>query len=365
MSRQDETRTRVAVIFGGRSAEHDVSCRSAVSVLRFLDRARYEVVPIRISREGEWLVGIDRPVAALDVAALDAMTSQDGLDRPSPADSLFAALDRLQSVDVAFPCLHGTYGEDGTIQGFLELAGVRYVGSGVLASATAMDKEFTKKIVGAEGIAVADGIVLRAPDGDLGPADRARLGLPVFVKPARSGSSVGVSRVDDWDKLAAAIDAARECDTKVLVEAAVPGREIDLGLLQQPDGEVLVGPPLEINVGGPSSFFDFSAKYQPGAAELVVPADLDPESSALLAYTARRIFDVLGCAGLLRADFFLAEVSGRVVPVLNEVNSMPGLTELSQFPQIWRAGGLSYPELLDRLLATALASARSSMPALR
>lgn len=353
-------RTRVAVIFGGRSTEHDVSCRSAVSVLRFLDRARYEVVPIRISREGEWLVGADRPGAALE-----AMTPRDSGGRASPADSLFAALDRLQSVDVAFPCLHGPYGEDGTVQGFLELAGVRYVGSGVLASATAMDKEFTKKIVGAEGIAVADGIVLRAGDVDLGPADRARLGLPVFVKPARSGSSVGVSRVDDWNKLASAIAAARECDTKVLVEAAVSGREIDLGLLQQPDGEVVVGPPLEITVGGGSSFFDYSAKYQPGAAEFVIPADLNPQSAALLAHTARRVFDVLGCAGLLRADFFLTEVNGRVVPVLNEVNSMPGLTELSQFPQIWRAGGLSYPELLDRLLSTALASPRSPIRALR
>jgi D-alanine-D-alanine ligase len=353
------------VIFGGRSTEHDVSCRSAVSVLRFLDRARYEVVPIRISREGEWLVGVDRPAAALDVAALEAMTPRNGLDRTSPADSLFAALDRLQSVDVAFPCLHGPYGEDGTVQGFLELAGVRYVGSGVLASATAMDKEFTKKIVSAEGIVVADGIVLRGTDGDLSSADRARLGLPVFVKPARSGSSVGVSRVDDWDQLAAAIAAARKCDGKVLVEAAVPGREIDLGLLQQPDGEVLVGPPLEINLGARSSFFDYCAKYRPGAAEFVIPADLNPESSTLLAYTARRVFDVLGCTGLLRADFFLAEVNGSIVPVLNEVNSMPGLTELSQFPRIWRAGGLAYPELLDRLISTALANARSSMPALR
>jgi D-alanine-D-alanine ligase len=150
----------------------------------------------------------------------------------------------------------------------------------------------------------------------------------------------------------------------VLVEAAVPGREVDIGLLQHPDGEIAVGPPLEINVGGGSSFFDFSAKYQPGAAEFVIPARLDPETATMLADTARRVFEVLGCAGLLRADFFLSEVNGRVVPVLNEVNSMPGLTELSQFPQIWRVGGLSYPDLLDRLLSTALASARPLLPAL-
>jgi D-alanine-D-alanine ligase len=228
----------------------------------------------------------------------------------------------------------------------------------VLASATAMDKEFAKKIVAAEGIAVADGVVLRAGDDDLPPADRARLGLPVFVKPARGGSSVGVSRVDDWAGLTAAIAVARRCDTKVLIEAAVIGREIDIALLQTPGGEVIAGPALEIKVAGDSAFFDFDAKYRSAAAEFVIPADLDPGTARVLAEAACRVFDALGCAGLLRVDFFLTTVDGRPVPVFNEVNSLPGLTELSQFPQIWRAGGIPYPELLDHLVGTALARAR-------
>jgi len=304
--------------------------------VRFLDPARYEVVPLSISRDGEW---------------------QDGrAGRAGPSlPGMLSVIEALRSVDVVFPCLHGRYGEDGTIQGLIELAGVPYVGSGVLASATAMDKEFTKKIVAAEGIAVADSVVLRAGETEVSTSDRVRLGLPVFVKPARGGSSVGVSRVDDWADLDGAIAAAREWDSKVLVEAAVPGREIDIGLLQQPGGRVIAGPPLEINVGAGSQFFDFEAKYQAGAAEFVIPAGLDPVDAGLLTRTARRVFEALGCAGLLRADFFLTRVGSRTVPVLNEVNTMPGLTELSQFPRIWQAVGISYSGLLDHLLNTALA----------
>ena len=331
------TRTRVAVIFGGRSTEHDVSCRSALSVLRYLDPERYDVVPVRISRDGVWSIDPGEPAGA-------------------PLASMLAVLDRLRDVDVVLPCLHGPYGEDGTLQGLLDQAGIPYVGSGVLASATAMDKEFAKKIVAAEGVTVADGVVLRAGVDDVAPADRARLGLPVFVKPARGGSSVGVSRVDDWADLAAAVKVARECDTKVLVEAAVTGREIDIALLELPGGAVVAGPALEIKVAGGSAFFDFEAKYQDAAAEFVIPAELDEPTARLLADTARRVFAALGCAGLLRADFFLTTVDGRAVPVFNEVNTLPGLTEHSQFPQIWRAGGIPYPELLDRLLSTAKAA---------
>jgi D-alanine-D-alanine ligase len=355
--RMQSSKVRAAVIFGGRSSEHEVSCRSAASVFRFLDRSRYEVVPIRIARDGRWQVGVDTgPETA------DAIVSGAGLadEHVSPLVSITVALDVLKSVDVTFPCLHGPYGEDGTIQALLDLAGVPYVGSGVLASAASMDKEFTKKLVAAEGVAVADGVVLRDGENDVAPADRARLGLPVFVKPSRSGSSVGVSRVDDWDDLPRAVAHAKEHDSKVLVEAAIVGREIDLAVLQRPDGAVEVGPALEINLKGSEGFFDFDAKYTSGLAQFTIPAEIDPAHRDVLAETARKIFVLMGCAGLLRVDFFLAEVDGQAVPVLNEVNTMPGFTELSQFPQMWRAAGLSYPQLLDRLLDTALSGANRS-----
>ncbi|WIM96366.1 D-alanine--D-alanine ligase family protein [Actinoplanes oblitus] len=328
-------KTRVAVIFGGQSAEHDVSCRSAASVLRYLDRGRYEVLPIRISRAGVWEIG------------RDTGTGAEFPPQPMRSGSLIVALGVLRTVDVAFPVMHGPFGEDGTLQAVLVAAGVRYVGSGVLASATAMDKQFTKTIVAAEGIAVADGVVLRAGDDDVTPADRERLGLPVFVKPARSGSSVGVTRVDDWSGLQQAIALARKHDTKVLVEAAVAGREVDVAVLQHPDGTLEAGPALEIKHG--AAFFDFDAKYTAGAADFVIPADLRPDQRGLLAETAILAFRALGCAGLLRVDCFLTENG----VVLNEVNTLPGLTELSQFPQIWRAAGRSYPELLDLLLSAA------------
>jgi D-alanine-D-alanine ligase len=348
---------RVAVIFGGRSTEHDVSCRSAASVLQYLDRTRYEVLPIRITLDGVWLVGTDRPGATVDVDTLLAMTPEDPARRTSPVESLFDVLDALRAVDVVLPCLHGPYGEDGTLQSVLELAGIPYVGSGVLASAASMDKEFTKKILAAEGVPVADGVVLRNPDDTVTAADRARLGLPVFVKPARGGSSIGVSRVDDWAALDAALAVARASDAKVLVEAAVPGREIDVGVLELPGGEIVVSPTLEIKVAAQHSFFDFEAKYRDGATAFVIPADLDAETSAALAETARRVFAALGCAGLLRVDFFLPVVDGRVVPTVNEVNTMPGLTAVSQFPRMWNAAGTPYGKLLDLLLDTALRAA--------
>jgi D-alanine-D-alanine ligase len=353
--RMQSSKVRVAVIFGGRSAEHEVSCRSAASVFRFLDRSRYEVTPIRITRDGRWQVGVDTGPETADTIVSGAAYPDD--DGRSPLDSLTGALDALKAVDAAFPVMHGPYGEDGTTQALLDLAGIPYVGSGVLASAASMDKEFTKKIVAAEGIAVADGVVLREDDGDdISPEDQARLGLPVFVKPSCSGSSVGVSRVDDWADLPRAVRHAREHDTKVLIEVAVVGREVDLSVLQHPDGTIEVGPALEINLKSSEGFFDFDAKYTSGMVEFRIPAELDPAHLELLSDAARRSFRALGCAGLLRVDFFLAEIDGEAVPVLNEVNTLPGFTELSQFPQMWRAAGVEYPELLDRLFATALAA---------
>jgi len=353
--------TRVAVLFGGRSTEHDVSCRSAASVVQYLDRGRYEVVPVRITVEGEWIVGVDRATSAVDETALREMTPEPDGWRPTIVESLFRALEALRHVDVVMPILHGPYGEDGTVQSVLELAGIPYVGSGVLASAASMDKEFTKKILAAEGIAVADGVVLRDDADEVSAADREELGLPVFVKPARGGSSIGVSRVDDWAALPGAVEAARLCDTKVLVEAGVPGREIDIGVLELPDGRLVASPPLEIRVAADHGFFDYDAKYREGLTEFVIPADLDAPTMELLAAEAVRVFRTLGCAGLLRVDFFVEP--GKSLTV-NEVNTMPGFTAMSQYPRMWQAAGTAYPELLDVLIETALAGARRPAPAL-
>jgi len=256
---------------------------------------------------------------------------------------------------VVIPCLHGAYGEDGTIQSVLQWIGVPYVGSGVLASAASMDKEFTKKLLAAEGLAVADGVVLRRPQDVVEQSDRDRLGLPVFVKPASGGSSIGVSRVDDWADLDAAVATAFSSDTKVLVEAAVPGREIDLGVLELPDGRLIAGPSLEIKIDDEHTFFDFDAKYIGGSSTFVIPADVDPTIADQLAEAAVLAFRALGCAGLLRVDFFVdPQPDGRLSITVNEVNTMPGFTAVSQFPQMWRVAGTAYPDLLDLMILTAL-----------
>jgi D-alanine-D-alanine ligase len=254
-----------------------------------------------------------------------------------------------------FPALHGPYGEDGTIQSVLELVGVPYVGNGVLASAAGMDKEFTKKLLAAEGLRVADGAVLRPGSSELTSYDRARLGLPVYVKPARAGSSIGVSRVDAWPELDAALAVARGADAKVLVEAAVGGREIDVAVLQYPDGTIEAGPPLEIRVGPDRAFFDYDAKYKPGNVVFDIPARLNHATTSLLQLRALQAFTALGCRGLLRVDFFLpASASGGFEePVVNEVNTFPGFTAASQFPQMWKAAGMPFERLLDILISTA------------
>ncbi|TDC82881.1 D-alanine--D-alanine ligase [Micromonospora sp. KC606] len=354
-----EPKLRVAVIYGGRSGEHDVSCLSAASVLAHLDRARYDVVPVWISPEGVWVIGRDEPSG--DPRSLVTRTNDETgalVRRPTTWCGIFEAIDVLREVDVAFPALHGPYGEDGTVQSVLALAGIPYVGNGVLASAAGMDKEITKKLLAAEGLAVADAVVLRPDQAErtgadlLSAAEMASLGLPVFVKPARAGSSIGVTRVDSWDDLLAAVEAARAADAKVLVEAAVPGREVDLAVLEHPDGRVEAGPPLEIRIAGDRTFFDYAAKYGDAGTVFDIPARLDAATTAQLQEYAVRAFTALDCSGLLRVDFFLPP-NGE--PVVNEVNTFPGFTAMSQFPRIWRAAGLDYPDLIDILIQTALA----------
>ncbi|MCX4750420.1 D-alanine--D-alanine ligase [Kitasatospora sp. NBC_01287] len=348
----DQNRIRVAVLFGGRSGEHDVSCASAAGILTHLDRARYQVRPVRVSTDGEWVPGpVDLAAGSYSAPDLARLLPGRGA---APWASLVDALPVLGAADVVLPVLHGPYGEDGTVQGLLETLGVPYVGNGVLASAAGMDKDVTKRLLASAGLPVAASVLLPRREHGLTPGDRERLGLPVFVKPARAGSSLGVTRVDSWDALEAAVDHARVSDSKVLVEEAVLGREVDVAVLEHPDGRLEVGPALEIRVRGGQAFFDYDAKYQDSATRFEIPARLPAGIAERLREMAVAVFETLGCAGLLRIDFLLRDGTE---PVVNEVNTFPGFTATSQYPRIWAATGLLYEELLDVLIATALAGA--------
>jgi D-alanine-D-alanine ligase len=337
----------VAVLFGGRDTEPAVSGRSALGVLHHLDRSRYRVTPVRITADGVLVAGSDHGPPT-DVDELLAMTPGPGA--VTPLAGIAGVLRLLEDVDVAFPCLTGP---NGSVQSLCRMAGTPYVGSGLLAGATAMDREFTTKFLSAAGFAVADQVVLGPADETVAPADRERLGLPVFVKPARGGkpAGVGVSRVDDWAELPAALAEARARDSKVLVEAAVHGREIDVGVLEKADGTLVAAPALEIRPADDRGFRAFD------------PADLTALEQHLLVDAATRIFRVLGCAGLLRAGFFLTERNGRSVAVVNGITTIPGLTAASRYPRMWQAAGLSLGELLDELIGTALAAGRRPMAA--
>jgi len=354
-------KTRVAVVFGGRSPEHGISCVSAGSLLAALDPDEFEVVPVGITRAGQWVLA-DDAAGHLAIAdrRLPEITAGSGNAVVLPADPTgngLMVLDAgegpraLAGVDVVFPVLHGAYGEDGTIQGLLEMSGIPYVGSGVFASAAAMDKEFTKKLCALEGIPVGPYAVLR--NGvTLSEAEKERLGLPVFVKPSRAGSSFGITRVTDWADLDAAVATAREIDPKVLVEAAIVGREIECGVLEgeaggAPEASVLA----EVRVVTDHDFYDFEAKYLDDACEYDIPAGLPAEVTARVQQYAARAFAALDCAGLARADFF---VTPDLQVYLNEINTMPGFTPTSMFPRMWAASGLEYPKLVDRLIRLAL-----------
>lgn len=352
-------RISVAIIFGGRSGEHEVSCSSAASMLAHLDRERFTAVPVRIDRNGYWAVGVDDPETfaaggATTVAALDAQ-----LPAPDPAEapavSMLAGVAAVSACDVAFPALHGPLGEDGSLQACLEATGVPYVGSGPLAGAIGMDKVRTKRLVSAEGVTVAPYVAVERHDlADISAADQQRLGLPVFVKPSRAGSSLGVTRVESWSDLPAAVELARKHDHTVLVEAAVPGREIDIGVLELPDGALAVSPPLEIKVPA-GGLFDYDAKYSDPATVFEVPAAIDAATLEQMGRLAVQAFETLDCSGLARVDFFLRP-DGELV--FNEVNTFPGFTAASQYPRMWQAVGVTYRQLLDTLIDTALATGR-------
>ncbi|MDQ1705401.1 MAG: D-alanine-D-alanine ligase [Frankiaceae bacterium] len=351
-------RLRVAVVFGGRSTEHAISCVSAASVLAAIDHTRYDVMPIGITAEGRWVLAPDDPsllaMRGRELPAVDPTGTAIALPADPTAKGLVVLEpgelpEELGSLDLVFPLLHGPYGEDGTLQGLLELAGVPYVGSGVFASAAAMDKQHMKQLLEACGLAVPPYAVVRR--GRPAPADVGALGLPVFVKPARGGSSIGISKVSRVADLAAALAEAHRHDPKALVEAAVAGREVECGVIAGPDGTPEASLPAEVRVTGGQEFYDFDAKYLSDATEFDIPPTLPTATVEEIRATAVRAFEALDCEGLARVDFFVT-ADGQVL--VNEINTMPGFTPASMFPRMWAASGVSYPELVGRLLDDAL-----------
>jgi D-alanine-D-alanine ligase len=356
-------RVRVAVVFGGRSSEHAISCVSAGSVIGALDPERYDVVPIGITPDGRWVLESSEP-GRLALGPGGKLPAVSGHREVVLAGGDLVLQDAgnvptsLGEVDVVFPVMHGPWGQDGTLQGLLELADVRYVGAGVLSSAVGTDKMFMKLLFAAQGLPVLPWVLVRPGEWERDAAAVteavAALHYPVFVKPARAGSSFGISRVDSADDLGAAIRAAEQFDPKVLVEAAaIDAREIEIGVLQGLAGAAPETSEIaEIRVDAAHQFYDFEAKYLPEEnTALDIPADLEEEVAAKVRGMAVRAFAALDVEGLARVDFFVFP-DGRVV--VNEVETMPGFTSTSMFPRMWAASGTSYPELVDRLVQLAL-----------
>ncbi|HWQ11777.1 MAG TPA: D-alanine--D-alanine ligase family protein [Roseiflexaceae bacterium] len=357
---------RVAVLFGGQSGEHEVSLVSAKAVMDGLDRAKYEVLPIGITKEGRWLTGPD-PHAALvalaDRARLPAsMAVDEGIDKLAAltiAESAYghhepiAILRHEQLVDVVFPVLHGPMGEDGTVQGLLELAGVPYVGCGVLASAVGMDKAMMKAAFAAAGLPLLPWLLVRRVDYERDPQQvaaqvEAQLRYPLFVKPANMGSSVGVSKAADRAGLEQGLAEAARYDRRIVVEQGIPAREIEVSVLGNDAPEASV--PGEVVPA--NEWYDYEAKYLSDASQILIPAPIGPELAARVRELAVRAFLAVDGAGLARVDFLLHRETGELY--LNEVNTMPGFTPVSMYAKMWEASGLPYAALLDRLIALAL-----------
>jgi D-alanine-D-alanine ligase len=349
-------RIRVLLLYGGRSAEHDVSRVSAVAAAQALDPTRYEVVPVGITRDGRWLIG-GRAQAAIAAgpATLPTAFDVEG-DEVSPvgigATTTTAGLD----VDVVLPLIHGPYGEDGTVQGLLELADVPYVGSGVVGSAVGMDKVMMKRAFAACGLPIARSVEFRESHAgvELIEGIERELGYPCFVKPSNMGSSVGVSKVHDRNELRRAIDLALSYDEWALAEEAIDGREIEVGVLG--DDPPVASEAGEIIPG--DDFYTYADKYESGTAELLAPAPLTDEQRATVRALAVRAFEACRCEAMARVDFFLEERGRDGGPgrgfVVNEVNTIPGFTPISMFPRLWALSGVAYPKLLDRLVELAL-----------
>jgi D-alanine-D-alanine ligase len=349
---------RLAILYGGRSAEHQVSVVSARSVMEALDPERFEVVPIGITREGSWMLP--------DTSPLELVAAPGTLPEVEPAGTAVALRPEQHSaalgvagqsggeaLDVVFPILHGPYGEDGTVQGLFELAGLPYVGSGVLASALAMDKAMAKVVFAQAGLPQVPYLVVRerewrADPGRVAAAVAGGLAFPAFVKPSRLGSSIGISKVKTPDDLGPALETALAHDAKVLVEEGVAARELECGVLGNDAPEAsLVG---EVVPG--NEFYDFEAKYLDDSLKLLIPAPVAGGVAERVRELAVRAFQALDCEGLARVDFFYEEATGRVL--LNEVNTIPGFTPKSMFPLLWEASGLAYSDLVARLVALAV-----------
>jgi D-alanine-D-alanine ligase len=382
---------RVAVVFGGQSPEHAISCAGGGAMLAAIDRDRYDVIGVGILPDGRWVLTADEPerlaIAGGEMPSVESVAGPGTRTLPWAAQAAPApgagdvtvpgalttaepgAIPReLSEVDVVLPILHGPFGEDGTIQGLLELAGIRYVGAGVLASAVSMDKEYMKLIFMARGLPVGPFVVVRdrdwqpSPGGGASPSAAevrkpvldaiAELGWPVFVKPARGGSSIGTSKATDLASLHEAIETARRYDPKVLVEKAIEGREIECAVLEglaggPPDTSV----PGQLLVDGGEDFWDFEAKYLDEASGMAIPAPIPAEDREEIRRLAAAAFEAVSCEGLARVDFFYTRDGGIL---LNEINTIPGMTAASYFPKMWEASGLPVPRLIDRLITTAL-----------
>ncbi len=382
------------MVFGGQGPEHPVSCMGAGTVLATLDRDRYEVVPVGILPDGRWVLTRDEPellaISGQTLPSVAAVAGPDAGQAPgeaaAPAEGggsgagdtgalapaaagaanpVASVPQALTGVDVVLPILHGPFGEDGTIQGLLEMAGVPYVGAGVLASAVSLDKEYMKLVFAARGLPLGPYVVVRDRDWQPGPgtgtaaAERKRvfdaiaeLGFPVFVKPARGGSSIGTSKAHDQASLIESIETARRYDPKVIVERAVEGAEIECAVLEGLDGAPPdTSLPGQLVIDGGEEFYDFEAKYLDPAGSMRIPAPVPAAVIDEIRRMAAVAFDAVSCQGFARVDFFYTS-DGRVL--INEINTIPGLTATSYFPKMWEATGLALPELLDRMIATAL-----------
>jgi D-alanine-D-alanine ligase len=373
----EQRKIKVAVVFGGRGPEHPVSCMGAGNMLAGIDRTRYEVIPVGITAEGNWVLVADAPerlaVTDGELPTVAAVAEPGSAVVPWSGGGVVATAPTqiphvFGDVDVVLPVLHGPYGEDGTIQGLLELAGVRYVGAGVLASAVSMDKEYMNLIFRAKGLPVGPFVVVRERDWpDVQSEtlsveakrvldDIEELGWPLFVKPARGGSSIGTSKANNPDELREAIATARQYDPKVLVEAAIDGVEVEVSVLEGLDGAPPdTSLPGQLLIDGGEEFWDFEAKYLDAASGMAIPAPIPDSAIEDIRRLAAAAFDAVSCEGLARVDFFYTRDG---VILLNEINTMPGLSPASYFQKMWEASGMSFPQLVDRMLQTALKKRR-------
>jgi len=359
----EKKKIRIGLVFGGRSGEHEVSLASAESVMANMDRDKYEIVPIGITKEGSWLLGTEPRTlraaeqnathdAGLEEPTAVTLTGDPRLRRLIPVEN-GQELGNRGVLDVIFPVLHGTYGEDGALQGLLEMANVPYIGCGVLGSALGMDKEKMKLVFQAVGLPVAEYLVYRRNQWERSTefildAVEQRLGFPCFVKPVNLGSSVGVNKAHDRNELEHAINVAADYDRKIIIERGINCREVECGVLgnDEPIASV-VGEIISSN-----EFYDYRAKYIDGKSQAVIPADIPQETAEEVRRQAVQAFLALDLSGLARVDFFLEKETGQVY--INEVNTLPGFTTISMYPKLWEASGLPYAQLMDRLIELAI-----------